>query len=105
VVQLDNGQTIECDFSTLAPQTANLPSDQLSSPASADPFDSMPYILKRNSKITIDHQGAFHKGYLDHTFEGGFIFAYKRAPNLNSHFGPFPYRISTANGTPWWPKM
>jgi hypothetical protein len=90
VVQLNNGTTIECDFSTLAPQTANLHSDQLTSPASADPFDSMPYILKCNSKITIDHQGAFHKGYLDHTFEGGFVFAYKRAPNAKKPLWTVP---------------
>jgi hypothetical protein len=64
VIQLDDGTTIECDFSTLAPQipSSSLPSDQVSSSTPADPFDSMPYILKRNSKITFDHQGAFHKG-------------------------------------------
>jgi hypothetical protein len=60
----------------------------------------MPYILKCNSKITIDHQGAFHKGYPDHTFEGGFIFAYKRAPNAKKPL--FSFRISAATGIPWW---
>jgi transposase InsO family protein len=92
VVQLDDGKTIECDFSTLAPQitSSSLPSDHISSATSADPFDSLPYILKRNSKITLDHQGAFHKGYLDHTFEGGFVFAYKRAPNAKKPLWTVP---------------
>jgi hypothetical protein len=38
----------------------------------------MPHIFKRNSKVTIDHNGTFHKGFLDHSPEGGFQFIAKR---------------------------
>lgn len=55
-------------------------SEDVSSTAS-NPFQPLPYILQRNSKITIDHNCAFHKGYLVHTVQGGFIFEACHAPN------------------------
>eukprot|EP00956_Cyclotella_meneghiniana_P020999 scaffold37679_cov76-Cyclotella_meneghiniana.AAC.13 len=90
VIQLDDGTTQEVEFSELAPLLQNLPSETVSSDTSSSPFASLPYILQRNAKITIDHQGAFHKGYLDHTIEGGFQFVAKRAPNSKKHLWSVP---------------
>jgi hypothetical protein len=107
VIQLDDGTTVECDFSELAPHTSNLPSDQITSDSPSDPsdpFGSMPYILKRNSKITFDHQGAFHKGYLDHTFEGVLYLQQNELPMPKRHFGASLSPTSSANGIPWSPK-
>ena len=78
-ILLDSGVTIEKQFHELAPSLTNSPSAELSSSPTTSPFDSLPAILQRNSKITIDHQGAFHKGYLDHSPEGGFMFVSKCA--------------------------
>eukprot|EP00956_Cyclotella_meneghiniana_P035945 scaffold119809_cov102-Cyclotella_meneghiniana.AAC.2 len=90
VIQLDDGTTKEVDFSELAPQTQHSPSESFSSESPSSPFATLPYILQRNSKVTIDHQGAFHKGYLDHTPEGGFSFVAKRAPNSKKHLWSVP---------------
>jgi transposase InsO family protein len=102
VIQLDNGTTIECDFSELAPHTLNSQSESITSSTSTDPFDTLPYILKRNSRITIDHDGAFHKGYLDHIFEGGLRLCLQTVTQCQE--SPCPSLISPANGIPWWPK-
>eukprot|EP00956_Cyclotella_meneghiniana_P015762 scaffold24459_cov75-Cyclotella_meneghiniana.AAC.3 len=90
VIQLDNGTTTEVDFSELAPRTQNSPSETITSDSPSNPFSTLPYILQRNSKITLDHRGAFHKGYLDHTPEGGFSFVAKRAPNSKKHLWSVP---------------
>jgi hypothetical protein len=60
----------------VAPQAPKSPQDTVSS-TDTDPFRSLPHIFKRHSKVTIDHNGAFHKGFLDHTPEGGFRFVAK----------------------------
>ena len=55
-------------------------SDQPSQADAPDPlvFDGMPHFLRAGSKITMDHDGAFHKGYLNYTPEGGFRFEVRR---------------------------
>eukprot|EP00956_Cyclotella_meneghiniana_P038057 scaffold148302_cov51-Cyclotella_meneghiniana.AAC.2 len=90
VVALDNGTTTEVDFTELTEQLPHSPTDKTSSSTASSPFASLPYILQRNAKITIDHKGAFHKGYLDHTPEGGFQFVAKRAPNSKKHLWSVP---------------
>ena len=46
----------------------------------ADPFASLPVILQRNTKVTLNHNDAFHKGYLQHTLDAGFAFAMRCNP-------------------------
>lgn len=48
----------------------------------SNPFDGLPHFLSQNAKITLDHNGAYHKGFLEHSPEGGFQFVVKR--NLRS---------------------
>ncbi|KAL7541560.1 hypothetical protein ACHAWF_006964, partial [Thalassiosira exigua] len=71
VVLLDDGTTVERTFEALmsASPTSSSATDVL-----PDPFASLPSFLQRNAKLTMDHEGAFHKGYLGHTAEGGFRF-------------------------------
>ena len=44
------------------------------SPLTGDPFDGLPHFLKRGTKVTLDHNGQFCKGYLSHSPVGGFTF-------------------------------
>ena len=76
-IHLDSGETTDAAFEELvaagrtdAPPTAT----------PADPFASLPVILQRNAKVTLDHNGAFHKGYLQHTPDAGFAFVVRRNP-------------------------
>eukprot|EP00804_Cyclotella_cryptica_P016077 CCRYP_004202-RA/>CCRYP_004202-RA protein AED:0.18 eAED:-0.12 QI:0/0/0/1/0.5/0.33/3/0/1917 len=61
-ILLDNGTTTECEFEELAPSEQK----QLNSPSSSfpNPFRSLPSWLQQDSKVTLDCNGAFHKGYL-----------------------------------------
>jgi len=75
-IQLDDGTTIESSFedltkagkSTSAPTP--LPADSL--------LEGIPHCLHPHSKVTMDHNGTFHKGYIHVTPEGGFQFAVRR---------------------------
>jgi hypothetical protein len=46
------------------------------------PFDGLPYFLSNGSKVTLDQNGAFHKGFIHHSPDTGFQFVVKR--NLRS---------------------
>jgi hypothetical protein len=63
----------------------------------SNPFESLPYILQRNAKITIDHNGAFHKVYLEHSPEVGFQFSACRAPNSKKALWSVPLPDFTRN--------
>ena len=65
----------------------NIPFVDLAKPASTtatptppgdDPFQGLPHFLKRGSKITLDHEGQFVKGFLSHDSKGGFTFDVRR---------------------------
>ena len=77
VVALDTGGTIEVSFEDLIKPGR---SDQPPQANTPDPsvFDGMPHFLRVGSKITMDHDGAFHKGYLNYTADGGFRFEVRR---------------------------
>ena len=36
-------------------------------------FEGLPHFLRHNSKITMDHEGAFHKGFLMYSQEGASV--------------------------------
>jgi hypothetical protein len=96
VIHLDDGTTIEKEFQDLAPTIHTSTGDVIASQAS-NPFEPLPYILKRNAKITIDHNGAFHKGYLEHSPEGGFQFSACRAPYSKKALWSVPLPDFTRN--------
>jgi hypothetical protein len=62
-VLLDNGTTTEVFFEDLInPDTPQQPSAS----DVANAFDGLPYFLSNGSKVTLDHNGAFHKGFIHH---------------------------------------
>jgi hypothetical protein len=79
-ILLDDGTTIERKFEDLLDPTES------SEPAASDavnPFAGLPSFLSEGSKITVDHNGAFHKGFIHHSPTLGFHVAVKR--NLRSN--------------------
>ncbi|KAL7523063.1 hypothetical protein ACHAWF_000973, partial [Thalassiosira exigua] len=75
VVHMDDGTTREVDYADLLGRAS---ADGVPSPPTSDPFKSLPHFLQRGSKLTMDFDGAFHKGYLEHSSEGGFRFDVRR---------------------------
>ncbi|KAL7538082.1 hypothetical protein ACHAWF_005990, partial [Thalassiosira exigua] len=75
VVHLDDGTTIDQSFEEIVALTPPREGPTFDVP---DPFSSLPHFLQRHSKLTMDHQEAFHKGFLNHTPEGGFQFGVRR---------------------------
>ena len=82
---MDDGTTKDVAFEDLV-QPVSSPAGNESDPLS-DPFHGLPNFLQRNSKITMDHHGAYQKGFLQHTNEGGFRFEvrlYARSAKVES---------------------
>ena len=77
VIHLDNGTTTEATFEDLTKVGTPTASPNSTTPSA---FEGLPSFLQHNSKITMDHDGAFHKGYLQYTTEGGFCFEVRRNP-------------------------
>ena len=75
VIHLDNGTTIEMSYEDLVALDA--PSAPQLSP-NAPTFDGLPAFLQQDSKITLDHNGAFHRGYLHYSDQGGFAFVFRK---------------------------
>ena len=75
VIHLDNGTTIELSYEDLV--TRDSPSDPANAP-SVPTFDGLPAFLQQDSKITLDHNGAFHRGYLHYSDQGGFAFVHRK---------------------------
>ena len=67
------GTTTECTFEDLCLPGTLAGSDQ-SNALLPDPFSSLPHQFQRHSKVTLEHNGSFHKSFLSHTPEGGFVF-------------------------------
>ena len=71
LVQFDDGTTKTfpaSKMSSLIPKPDISPSDS---------SHLLPPFLRLNSKITLDHEGQFHKGYLSKTPDGPYCFVYK----------------------------
>ncbi|KAL7525050.1 hypothetical protein ACHAWF_001186 [Thalassiosira exigua] len=95
-ILLDDGTTVKRSFEDLTSSapTACPPSDVI-----PNPFESLPHFLQLNAKLTMDHEGSFHNGYLGHTPEGGgsaLRCAATCAPRKWT--GRYPYQTSQCNG-------
>jgi len=75
VIHLDNGTTIEMSYEDLV--RLDSPSDLTQTPK-APTFDGLPSFLQQDSKITLDHNGAYHRGYLHYSDQGGFAFVHRK---------------------------
>jgi hypothetical protein len=78
-VLLDDGTTTEILFEDLVNPMVSPSEAPTSTP---NPFDGLPYFLSNGSKVTLDHNGAFHKGFMHYSPDAGFQFVVKR--NLRS---------------------
>ena len=77
-IHLDDGTTIEAQFHQLSdPSTTVSPSHDTHTYHNAR-ISGLPHDLQPNSKVTFDHNGAFHKGYLIYNKDHGFSFEYRR---------------------------
>jgi hypothetical protein len=83
-ILLDNGSTVERKFEDLLDPTE--PSAPTASDIT-DPFACMPHFLSEGQKVTVDHNGAFHKGFIHHSPSAGYHVAVKR--NLRSSKNDF----------------
>jgi hypothetical protein len=78
-VLLDDGTTTEVPFEALVdPIDRSIPQGT----SLANVYDGLPAFFSEGSKVTIDHNGTFHKGFLHYSPEGGFHVQIKR--NLRS---------------------
>ncbi len=71
LVQFDDGTTKSFPASKMAsliPKPRNFPSDS---------SHLLPPFLRLNSKITFEHEGQYHKGYLSKTPDGPYCFSHK----------------------------
>jgi hypothetical protein len=70
-VLLDDGTTAEVPFEALVdPIDRSIPQGT----SLANVYDGLPAFFSEGSKVTIDHNGAFHKGFLHYSPEGDFKF-------------------------------
>ena len=77
VVHFDDGTTAEASYEDLVssePEHSSAPAPN----SAASIFDGLPSFLQQESKITIDHNGAFHRGYLHYSPQGGFAFVHRK---------------------------
>ena len=76
-IHLDTGATVEVTFEDLVPPTTSSPVEPTD-----NAFDGLPHFLSQDAKVTLDHNGAYHKGFLHYSPDAGFQFIVKR--NLRS---------------------
>jgi len=72
---LDDGTTTTVKFEDLIKEAS--PANPLSATI-PEAFGGLSHFLRLGSKITMDHAGIFHKGFLGYTKEGGYTFEVRR---------------------------
>ena len=78
-IYLDNGTTVDVQFHQLTDPSTVTPTHDATTYANAR-ISGLPHDLQPNSKVTMDHNGAFHEGYLVHSPIHGFSFEYRCHP-------------------------
>ena len=77
VILLDNFITVERSYDDLIKDTQDDTSTP-KSPRNAAALEGIPHFLCHDSRVTMDHKGAFHKGYINYSPETGFKFIVRR---------------------------
>ena len=77
VILLDSGITVKKSYDDLikAGQDDASPSSSTKNFAA---LEGIPHFFRHNSRVTMDHKGAFHKGYIHYSQIFGFQFAISR---------------------------
>jgi hypothetical protein len=74
-ILLDDGTTVERQFEDLIDKVDAQP---VATEGHTDPFAGLPAFLSEGSKVTIDHNSAFHKGFIHHSPSAGYRVTIKR---------------------------
>ena len=81
-VLLDNGTTTTISFEDLTSDSHRESSSD--SPPIPNSHSNLPHFLQSGCKVTMDHDGAYHKGYIYCSPEGGYQFVVYRNHRSNS---------------------
>ena len=77
VILLENGITVEISYNDLIKDSRDDTSTP-KSPSNAAALEVVTHFLFHDSKVTMDHNGEFHKGYINYSPENGFQFIVRR---------------------------
>eukprot|EP00984_Skeletonema_dohrnii_P029430 scaffold20035_cov83-Skeletonema_dohrnii-CCMP3373.AAC.3 len=77
VIHLDDGTYAELTYEDLVSHESP---PEVAATSVENIFDGLPAFLRQDSKITLDHNGAFHRGYLHYSTQGqgGFAFVHRK---------------------------
>ena len=76
VILLYSGTTIEKLYDDLIKDSRDDTSPP-KSPSNAAALEGIPHFLRHDSKVTMDHKGEFHEGYINYSPESGFQFIFR----------------------------
>ena len=76
VIILDSGTTVEKSYDDLI-QAGWYDSYPSNSPINVAALEGIPHFLRHDSKVVMDHKGAFHKGYINYSPEFRFHFIFR----------------------------
>ena len=81
-IQLDNGTTIEQSYEQVVSTQLTSHTAAPSAASDAARVSGIPACFQHNAKVTLDHEGSFHKGFISYSETAGFHFVVRR--NLRS---------------------
>ena len=77
VILLNSGTTVEKSYDNLI-QDSRDDTPPSKSPRNASDLEGIPHFLCHDYKVSMDHKGVFHKGYINNSPESGFQFIVRR---------------------------
>jgi len=82
LILLDNGTTVEQTYEIIIATTKPTHTADPSTSLHSERMAGIPSCFQNKAKVTYDHNGAYHKGFIHHSLLDGFHFVVKR--NLRS---------------------
>ena len=71
VILLENGITVKISYDDIIKDSQD-DTWTPKSPSNAAALEVIPHFLRHDSKVTMDHKGGFHKGFINYSPENGF---------------------------------
>ena len=105
-VLLDDGTTKDLTYEDLIldDRTKSNP-ESSTDQAVPNPAAGLPALFRPGSKVTMDYNGAFHKGYITLSPEGGFTFAVRRTARSTKIDWQVPLPNLSSHKQPWWARI
>jgi len=101
-ITLDDGTTTTIKFEDLIKVASRVNPASTSIP---EAFEGLSHFLRLGSKITMDHAGICHKGFLAYTKEGGHTLMLDTTLDQQRSIGQFHYHNLSRIGLTWWVRM